>query len=111
MVGRQQQIDGTARGKQLAPVLIASSSPAPGQKAAGIFFKAALGYVPAMMAGHSAGNSGASSTHVRLGLECCVGDDSWLVGTPASSVLLCQALFTSHPNPKYFLFHSSHQIF
>jgi hypothetical protein len=22
-----------------------------------------------------------------------------------------QGLFTSHPNPKYFLFHSSHQIF
>jgi hypothetical protein len=29
----------------------------------------------------------------------------------AGAAKVAEALFTSHPNPKYFLFHPSHQIF
>jgi hypothetical protein len=35
----------------------------------------------------------------------------WLSGKKTVIAKRSQALFTSHPNPKYFLFHPSHQIF
>jgi hypothetical protein len=67
---------------------------------------------------HAAGQIGADGFHASANVFCLIvaGPANYFVTPNLENQIECSqnfmmALFTFHPNPKYFLFHPSHQIF